>query len=134
VRFCAPLFPIRALRWRGFADRRQASSPRPLRRCSPQPTRRGLPLQNLAQGTTTTQSVPLSQQVAGGAIGGLGLLANGAGIAQGGVGRGLAAAATAAEAERNRQAQQLNFLQTYKALTDGASRRRRRKPPSAIRA
>ena len=27
--------------------------------------------------------------------------------------------ATAAKAERNRQAQQLNFLQTYKALTDG---------------
>jgi hypothetical protein len=43
----------------------------------------------------------------------------GAGIAQGGVGRGLAAAATAAEGERNRQAQQLNFLRTYKALTDG---------------
>jgi hypothetical protein len=47
------------------------------------------------------------------------LLALGAGIAQGGVGRGLAAAATAAEAERNRAAQQLNFAQTYKALTDG---------------
>ena len=47
------------------------------------------------------------------------LMALGAGIAQGGVGKGLAAAATAAEAERNRQAQQLNLLQTYKALTDG---------------
>jgi hypothetical protein len=47
------------------------------------------------------------------------LMTLGAGIAQGGVGRGLAAAATAAEAERNRQAQQLNLLQTYKALTDG---------------
>jgi hypothetical protein len=47
------------------------------------------------------------------------LMALGAGIAQGGVGKGLAAAATAAEAERNRQAQQLNFLQTYQALTDG---------------
>jgi hypothetical protein len=47
------------------------------------------------------------------------LMALGAGIAQGGVGRGLAAAATAAEAERTRQAQQLNLLQTYKALTDG---------------
>jgi hypothetical protein len=47
------------------------------------------------------------------------LIALGAGIAQGGVGRGLAAAATAAEGERNRQAQQLNLLQTYKALTDG---------------
>jgi hypothetical protein len=46
-------------------------------------------------------------------------VALGASIAQGGVGRGLAAAATAAEAERNRQAQQLNLLQTYKALTDG---------------
>jgi hypothetical protein len=47
------------------------------------------------------------------------LMALGAGIAQGGVGRGLAGAATAAESERNRQVQQLNFLQTYKALTDG---------------
>jgi hypothetical protein len=47
------------------------------------------------------------------------LMALGAGIAQGGVGKGLAAAATAAEAERSRQVQQLNFLQTYKALTDG---------------
>jgi hypothetical protein len=47
------------------------------------------------------------------------LMALGAGIAQGGVGRGLAAAATAAEGERNRQAQQFNLLQTYKALTDG---------------
>ncbi len=47
------------------------------------------------------------------------LMALGAGIAQGGVGRGLADAATAAATERNRQAQQLNFLQTYKALTDG---------------
>lgn len=47
------------------------------------------------------------------------LMALGAGIAQGGVGRGLAAAATAAEGERNRQAQQLSLLQTYKALTDG---------------
>jgi hypothetical protein len=45
------------------------------------------------------------------------LMALGAGIAQGGVGRGLALASTAAEAERNRQAQQLNFLQTYNALT-----------------
>ena len=47
------------------------------------------------------------------------LMALGAGIAQGGVGRGLADAATAAAAERNRQFQQLNFLATYKALTDG---------------
>jgi hypothetical protein len=47
------------------------------------------------------------------------LMALGAGIAQGGVGRGLADAATAAAAERNRQLQQLNFLSTYKALTDG---------------
>jgi hypothetical protein len=45
------------------------------------------------------------------------LMALGAGIAQGGVGRGLALASTAAEAERNRQIQQLNFLQTYNALT-----------------
>ena len=35
------------------------------------------------------------------------------------MGRGLADAATAAAAERNRQFQQLNFLATYKALTDG---------------
>jgi hypothetical protein len=47
----------------------------------------------------------------------LSLMALGAGIAQGGVGRGLADAATAAQAERNLQAQQVNFLQTYKALT-----------------
>jgi hypothetical protein len=47
------------------------------------------------------------------------LMALGAGIAQGGVGKGLADAATAAAAERNRQLQQLNLLQTYKALTDG---------------
>ena len=47
------------------------------------------------------------------------LMALGAGIAQGGVGRGLADAATAAAAERNRQFQQLNFLATYKALTEG---------------
>src|SRR5580704_10932643 len=37
------------------------------------------------------------------------LMALGAGIAQGGVGRGLALASTAAEAERSRQLQQLNF-------------------------
>jgi hypothetical protein len=42
-------------------------------------TARGLPLQNLAQGTTT-QSVRLSQQIAGGAIGGLGLLGALAGL------------------------------------------------------
>jgi hypothetical protein len=47
------------------------------------------------------------------------LMALGAGIAQGGVGKGLAAAATAAEGERNRQAQQFNLLQTYNALKDG---------------
>jgi hypothetical protein len=47
------------------------------------------------------------------------LMALGGGIAQGGVGRGLALAGTAAEAERNRQLQQLNFLQTYNALTSG---------------
>jgi hypothetical protein len=46
------------------------------------------------------------------------LMALGAGIAQGGVGRGLADAATAAQAERNLQAQKFNFLQTYNALTD----------------
>jgi hypothetical protein len=46
------------------------------------------------------------------------LMALGSGIAQGGVGQGLASAATAAQAERNLQAQQSNFLQTYQALTD----------------
>jgi hypothetical protein len=46
------------------------------------------------------------------------LMALGAGIAQGGVGRGLALAGQAAEAERNRQLQQLNFLHTYSALTN----------------
>jgi hypothetical protein len=46
------------------------------------------------------------------------LMALGAGIAQGGVGQGLAAATTAAQAERSLQAQQFNFLQTYQALHD----------------
>jgi hypothetical protein len=46
------------------------------------------------------------------------LMALGAGIAQGGVGRGLEAATTAAQSERSLQAQQFNFLQTYQALTD----------------
>jgi hypothetical protein len=46
------------------------------------------------------------------------LMALGAGIAQGGVGQGLASAATAAQAERSLQAQQVNFLQTYQALTN----------------
>ena len=163
-----------------------------------------LPLQNLApfeslltplaalgsqtSGTsqgTTTQSVPLSQQIIGGAIGGLGLLngfglplpynapqtpgyssqsgsptnppptynqspsasappsggiagmvqslANGivggidnhpltlmslgAGIAQGGIGRGLALATAAAQAERNLQAQKVNHAHVLNALT-----------------
>jgi hypothetical protein len=56
------------------------------------------------------------------------LMALGAGIAQGGIGEGLALAATAAESERNRQAQQLNFLQTYNALTNGGV------PPDEARA
>jgi hypothetical protein len=46
------------------------------------------------------------------------LMALGAGIAQGGIGRGLAMASAAAENERNRQLQQMSFMQTYKALTD----------------
>ena len=45
------------------------------------------------------------------------LMALGAGIAQGGVGKGLAAAAAAAQAERNLQAQQVNFSHVYNALT-----------------
>src|ERR1700692_4281497 len=53
------------------------------------------------------------------------LMALGAGIAQGGVGRGLADAATAAAAERNRQLQPLNFLQTSKGLDGGCG------PPQA---
>jgi hypothetical protein len=47
------------------------------------------------------------------------LMALGAGIAQGGAGKGLADAAAALQAERNQQAQHVNLLQTYKALTDG---------------
>jgi len=47
------------------------------------------------------------------------LMALGAGIAQGGIGRGLAMASAAADNERNRAAQQMSFLQTYKALTEG---------------
>ena len=46
-------------------------------------------------------------------------MALGAGIAQGGIGRGLAMASAAAEAERSRAAQQMSFLQTYKALVGG---------------
>jgi hypothetical protein len=45
------------------------------------------------------------------------LMALGAGIAQGGVGRGLDAATAAAQAERNLQAQQVSMKQTYDALT-----------------
>jgi hypothetical protein len=45
------------------------------------------------------------------------LMALGAGIAQGGVGKGLVDAASAAQTERSQQIQQLNFLQTYNALT-----------------
>jgi hypothetical protein len=44
-------------------------------------------------------------------------MALGAGVAQGGVGKGLAAASAAAQAERNLLAQQVNFRQTYNALT-----------------
>jgi hypothetical protein len=47
------------------------------------------------------------------------LMALGAGLAQGGIGKGLAMASAAAENERTRQAQQLSYLQTYKALVDG---------------
>jgi hypothetical protein len=45
------------------------------------------------------------------------LMALGAGIAQGGVGRGLELAQAAAQAERNLMAQQVNYRQTYNALT-----------------
>jgi hypothetical protein len=45
------------------------------------------------------------------------LMALGAGIAQGGVGRGLSLAEGAAQAERALMAQQVNFRQTYNALT-----------------
>jgi hypothetical protein len=47
------------------------------------------------------------------------LMALGGGIAQGGIGKGLTQAASAAEADRSGQAQQLNLLQTYTALTNG---------------
>ena len=46
------------------------------------------------------------------------LMALGAGIAQGGIGKGLQQAATAAEADRKQQAQRYGVLQTYDALTD----------------
>ncbi len=45
------------------------------------------------------------------------LMALGAGIAQGGVGRGLELATSAAQAERNLQAQQVNHAQVYSTLT-----------------
>jgi hypothetical protein len=45
------------------------------------------------------------------------LMALGAGIAQGGVGKGLGLAEAAAQTERNLLAQQVNFKQTYNALT-----------------
>jgi hypothetical protein len=45
------------------------------------------------------------------------LMALGAGIAQGGVGKGLELAATAAQAERNLRAQQVNFKHVYEVLT-----------------
>jgi hypothetical protein len=56
------------------------------------------------------------------------LMALGSGIAQGGVGKGLAEAATAAQAERSLQAQQANFLQTYQALQNAGV------PPEVARA
>ena len=46
------------------------------------------------------------------------LMALGAGIAQGGIGKGLQQAATAAEADRQQQAQRYGVLQNYDALTD----------------
>jgi hypothetical protein len=45
------------------------------------------------------------------------LMALGGGIAQGGIGKGLEQAAAAVQADRNRQGQQANLLQTYNALT-----------------
>jgi hypothetical protein len=45
------------------------------------------------------------------------LMALGAGIAQGGVGKGLSLAESAAQAERNLMAQQVNLRQSYDALT-----------------
>jgi hypothetical protein len=56
------------------------------------------------------------------------LMALGAGIAQGGIGQGLASAATAAQAERSLQTQQVNFLQTYQALQNAGV------PPEVARA
>ncbi len=46
------------------------------------------------------------------------LMALGAGIAQGGIGKGLQLATTAAEADRKQQAQRYAVLQSYDALTD----------------
>jgi len=63
-------------------------------------------LQQLANGLATgINSHPLT------------LMSLGAGIAQGGVGRGLDLATAAAQAERNLQAQQVNHAHVYNALT-----------------
>jgi hypothetical protein len=62
------------------------------------------------------------QNLTNGIVGGinnhpLSLLSLGAGIAQGGVGRGLTLATAAAQAERNLQAQQVNHAHVFNALT-----------------
>ena len=62
------------------------------------------------------------QSLANGIVGGidnhpLTLMSLGAGIAQGGIGRGLALATAAAQAERNLQAQQVNHAHVLNALT-----------------
>jgi hypothetical protein len=62
------------------------------------------------------------QGLANGIVGGINnhpltLMSLGAGIAQGGIGRGLALATAAAQAERNLQAQQVNHAHVLNALT-----------------
>ena len=62
------------------------------------------------------------QNLTNGMVGGidnhpLTLMSLGAGIAQGGIGRGLALATAAAQAERNLQAQQVNHAHVFNALT-----------------
>jgi len=62
------------------------------------------------------------QGLANGIVGGINnhpltLMSLGAGIAQGGIGRGLALATAAAQAERNLQAQQVNHAHVFNALT-----------------
>ncbi len=66
--------------------------------------------QDASPAAAPTNNNPLSANA-------LTLMALGSGIAQGGIGKGLEQAAAAVQADRNRQGQQANLLQTYNALT-----------------